>query len=350
MANITYQAVDEEDRVRAGLEPTPQPWEDGQRTDGGPGSVDSWYFDARFDDGSTAVILLMTKPLLRSRDPLTPGVQITITAPDGTKHSQTAFFPPEAFRAARGACDMTIGENCVQGDLHRYQVRVQAGNLAADLAFTASVPAWRPGTGKTHFSADGAAFFGFLAAVPHGTVEGCLTYNGGTHAVHGAGYHDHKFGTVDLNQVMWNWVWGHAHVGGYTVVFAEMASFNKFGNVMLPFFLLARGDEILTGDGRPLTLQSGQTQMHSSGHPYENRLNFSWQQDSNRVVLRLSQPRIIEATNPLAFIPPEKRDMERSVGHPFFFRFNSDLDLEVSLQGIEESIAGKALYELMLVR
>jgi hypothetical protein len=39
MTHIIYQAVDEEAMAREGLDPTPQPWENGLRTDGGAGTL-----------------------------------------------------------------------------------------------------------------------------------------------------------------------------------------------------------------------------------------------------------------------------------------------------------------------
>jgi hypothetical protein len=38
-------------------------WEDGQRVPTSPGYFEWWYFDAHFEDGSTAVIVYATSPL-----------------------------------------------------------------------------------------------------------------------------------------------------------------------------------------------------------------------------------------------------------------------------------------------
>jgi hypothetical protein len=59
MTNIIYQAVDEEAMLREGLEPTPQPWEDGLRTDGGAGTFEWWYFDAHCHVSGSALYELM---------------------------------------------------------------------------------------------------------------------------------------------------------------------------------------------------------------------------------------------------------------------------------------------------
>jgi len=51
------------------LTDTVSPWEDGLRTDVDSPSFEGWYFDAHFDDGSTAVIVFYTKPTLVWKGP-----------------------------------------------------------------------------------------------------------------------------------------------------------------------------------------------------------------------------------------------------------------------------------------
>jgi predicted secreted hydrolase len=202
MKPTILQGVDPSDLTREGLTDTPQPWEDGLRADTGPGNFEWWYFDAHLDDGSTAVVVFMTKPLLQRRDPLTPALQITITRPDGTRLTQPATFAPAEFQAGKDRCDVRIGQNHIQGDLHSYDLHAQAGELKADLRFIGSVPPWRPGAGKTFYSEDRSRYFAWLPAIPYGTVEGTLVYDGAAHAVQGVCYHDHNWGNVDLNRVM----------------------------------------------------------------------------------------------------------------------------------------------------
>ena len=49
---------------REGLRETPEIWEDGLRLAPKPGNFEWWYFDAHFNDGSTAVVVFFTKSLL----------------------------------------------------------------------------------------------------------------------------------------------------------------------------------------------------------------------------------------------------------------------------------------------
>src|SRR5512134_551699 len=111
--------------ARDGLTETVAPWEDGLRTGVERGTFEWWYFDAHFDDGSTAVVSFATKPLLERNGPLKPAVSLTITRSDGTKISQFPIYPASQFSASKESCDVRIGPNWTKGDLRQYQVHVE---------------------------------------------------------------------------------------------------------------------------------------------------------------------------------------------------------------------------------
>ncbi len=340
---------------REGLAATPAVWEDGQRIDTGPGAFEWWYFDAHLDDGSTAVIVFMTKPLLARNGPLAPAVIINITRPDdepgaGEKLSAFLHHPPAAFSAAQDRCDVRIGENWVQGDLHRYEFHAAGDGLGADLVFTGIVPPWRPGAGKNYYDEELTRYFGWLPAIPHGSVEGTLVYDGETHQVTGVGYHDHNWGNVGLNDVMDHWTWGRAHVGDFTVIFVEMTTAKAYGSQKMPVFLLAQGDRILIGDGAPLTMEAREMQPHPSKKAYPNMLDFHWEAEEGSVHLALRNPRLLESASLLTDFPAWKRWLLRLFANPYYFRFNADLELRVDLPEVQAVESGSALYELMFLR
>jgi predicted secreted hydrolase len=215
MPKPIYAASDEE-LARLGITEVVEPWEDGFRTDTGREYFEWWYFDAHLDDGSTAVIVFITKEIMERKGPLRPGLKMTITRPDGVKLSASPFFPPDEFTASKQSCDVKIGPNWVHGDLHTYQLHAEANGMSADLTFTGIVPPWRPLDGKAYFG-DREHYFGWLPAIPYGTVQGTLTYDGKTHNVTGSGYHDHNWGNLSLPNVIDHWYWGRAQFGDYTV-------------------------------------------------------------------------------------------------------------------------------------
>jgi hypothetical protein len=334
---------------RDGLTESIAVWEDGLRLDTGRGSFEWWYFDSHFEDGSTAVIVFGTKPLIERSGPLKPIVSLTVTRPDGTKIIQFLKFPADQFSASKEKCDVRIGANWINGDLHRYEVHVEMGGLLADLIFTGTVAPWRPGAGKAFFG-DLDHFFGWLPSIPYGTVEGTLTYDGQARQVKGTGYHDHNWGNVGLDDVMDHWYWGRAHLGEYTLIFVEQVASEKYGTTRMPVFMLAKGAEILIGDSQPLTMQARDFVSHTEGHAYPREVDFNWIAGDESVRLRLREPKLIEATSLLTLLPKWQQRIARLFANPYYFRFNADLELEINLDKVKATERGPALYEIMILQ
>lgn len=94
MSKRIYPGIGEELLKREGLTAVVAPREDGLRTAGGPGSCEWWYFDARFEDGSTAVVTFATKPLMPRQCGLTSLVMLTITRPTSGMRAAGAIPAP----------------------------------------------------------------------------------------------------------------------------------------------------------------------------------------------------------------------------------------------------------------
>jgi predicted secreted hydrolase len=335
--------------ARDGLTETVQPWEDGMRAETGRGSFEWWYYDAHFDDGSTAVLVFMTKPLLERNGPLRPAVSLTITRPDGVKLAQLPIFPPGQFTAAKEGCDVRIGANWTKGDLHTYQVHIELDGLGADLVFTGVVPPWRPGAGKSFFG-DLDHYFAWLPSIPFGTVSGTLVYDGQTHEVNGTGYHDHNWGNVGLNEVMDHWYWGRARVGDYTLIYVEQIGAKAYGYTRMPVFLLAKGDKIITGDGAHLVMDARDFVSHPDGRAYPREVDFHWKNGPDTVHLQLRKPKLIEGTSLLLSFPAWQQPLLRLFANPFYFRFNAELELTIDVNGLHDIQRGPTLFEIMILQ
>lgn len=353
MARPIIFAIGPEFLARDGLSETVQPWEDGLRAETGRGNFEWWYFDAHFDNGTTAVIVFATKPIINPGAPLTPNVSLTVTRPDGRKTAEFTQPPAAEFAAAREACDVRIGANWVrwseEGGAWTYRLHVETHTMAADLAFRGLVPPWRPGAGKSYFG-DLEHYFAWLPAIPYGLVEGTLTYDGQTHPVRGYGYHDHNWGNVALPSVLHHWYWGRAHVGEYTLIFVEQIALKKYGSARIPVFLLAKGSQVLADDARYLTMQAQGFVRHPGGRAYPQEVDFIWARDHEQVRLALQEPRLIEAVSLLWALPAWQRPLARLFVNPYYFRFHARLRLEIGLETIQDAASGPALYELMLLR
>ncbi len=335
---------------RDGLAVEPAAWEDGMRTDAGPGTFEWWYFDTWLDDGSTAVIVYATKPLRQRNDPLIPMITLTITRPDGSKLGAAPLvYPADQFKAAQDCCQVNIGSSWVRGDLHHYELHAEGKELAADLTFTGQAPSWRPGAGKTYFDNALSSYFAWLVPIPYGQVEGTLTYDGKTHSVKGAGYHDHNWGNLGLERVISHWYWGRAHVGDFTVIFVEIETGRSHGRQKIPIFMLAEKDRILVDKGQALTLKTADFQDHQSGKRYPRSLDFHWQASAGTVHIKLRQPRLIDTFSLLESMPSWKQWLIRLIANPYYFRFNAEMELDVKLAETQVVERGPALYEFMLL-
>ena len=338
--------IDAKELKNSGIAKEVKLFEDGFRTNRGRGFFEWWYFDAHLDDGSSIVIVYMTKSITEYKGPLKPTVMITITRGDGTKLFKVQTYSPKTFSASKDNCDVKIGPNWVNGNLKKYELHTDIDETKIDLVFTGIVAPWRPRDGKIFFG-DHQHHFGWVAAIPHGSVEGTLIYDDKTHQVTGFGYHDHNWGNLSLPAVQDHWYWGRTTLDEFTVLFVEQTTSKKYGSIKLPVFLLAKGKEILTGEGKPLTLETSEFVDHFSGHKYPNKLIFTWASGDDKIVITLKNPKIIEATSLLSSFPKWKQKIANIFVNPYYFRFNAQINLEINFGDIKTLKTGTVLYELM---
>jgi len=351
MAKRVIMATDAEHLRRAGVSEQLAVWEDGMRAPTGRGYFEWWYNDCHFDDGSTAVVVFATKSILDRNKPLMPSMAVTLTSADGKATRSYDIYPAEQFSASSETCDVRIGPNWLSGDLRTYTLHAETpAGAVVDLTMTGIAPAWRPGAGMNFYDEALTRYFGWLPAIPYGTVQGTLTVEGHTRAVRGSCYHDHNWGNIGLNQVMSHWYWGRAHLGDFTAIFVEMTALPAFGNQKVPVFMLAKGDQLLTGDGAPLKLTTTDFVSHPSRRSYPRKVGFDWQCEQGSVRIRLRQPEVIESSSLLGLLPKWQQRIARLFANPYYFRFNAEMELEVDWQGDKTIERGKALYELMLLK
>ena len=336
---------------REGLKSEVAVWEDGLRTDTGRGTFEWWYFDAHFDDGSTAVMVYATKPLLLRGDALTPMVTLTITRPDGVRlSSKPILYSPNQFQASKDGCQVRIGPSYVNGNLQKYELHTQGDqDWSANLVFTRVTPSWRPGSGMSYYDKSLEQYFAWLVPIPHGQVEGSLTYEGKTYPVRGIGYHDHNWGNFGLETALDYWYWGRAHIGDFTVIFSEMTANNQYGRQKGSIFMLAQGERLLADLGRAFTLETADLTDHPSGKQYPRSLDFHWMGDKGTVDIALRQPHLIDSFSLLEDLPGWQRWLARRFVNPYYFRFNTEIALNVNLVDTRATQRGSAIYELMML-
>lgn len=227
-----------------GLTEEIQPFEDGLRTAEASGSYEWWYFDSKYPDGSSLVIIFYTKPVTSFGKRFTPFVSLNYIHPDGTEIRTKVRSDDFAFSKER--CDVRIGPCYIRGDLRSYEIFFTNEEATCHLTLEGSVPSWRPESGHIRFGEKD--FFAWLPSVPEGTVRGTLQTPGGVVDLQGTGYHDHNWGNKLMILLMNDWYWGRAKIGDYVVVSSYIYANKKDGYHPTPVFMLARDGRILTGD------------------------------------------------------------------------------------------------------
>jgi predicted secreted hydrolase len=190
-------------RIYEGLTPTMQPWEDGMRTNPMPGTFEWWYLQAFLSDGSNTQITFLIKPWMDNNGPLQPYATVSITTPNGTVQQGEVRASIDQFKAALNTVNVTIGNTWLRGDLNTIGLHFPTtkNGVGADLVFKNAAPPTRyGGSGMWFFDPSLTRFSAAVDPMPYALVSGVLTYGGKTHAVHGIGYHDKQWGTINWNQ------------------------------------------------------------------------------------------------------------------------------------------------------
>jgi predicted secreted hydrolase len=345
-----HTATSAGDFAKLGLSPTAiEAWEDGARTSGGRGTYEWWYFDFSLDDGSTLVVVFLTKDFTRPNAPLSPVVTFSFDGSDGTNVSRAVTAEASDFSAAKDRCDVRIGACTAAGNLRDYTVHYEDADVSADLRLAGTVPAWRPGTGHAFFGEE--RFFAWLPSVPRGTVEGTLSIGGATRIVTGVGYHDHNWGNAPLLDLVHDWYWGRARIGDYTVISSTITATDRYGGAALPVFMLARGDAIIADDAAKVRFSADDVFTDTlTGKPVAGRLVYEYEDGSRRYRITYLRATDLVRTMFVDLLTGFKRFLARLAGFDgAYLRFAGTATLERFEAGrlVETVSQQSAVWELM---
>jgi hypothetical protein len=340
-----------EDYAAIGMSPRAiKPWEDGLRTDGGPGSYEWWYFDAHLDDGTKLVVVFSTKEFTEIDKPLAPTVRIDLTLPDGTTVEKLDELDPKTFSAAADTCDVRIGENVFAGDLHTYTIRARVEEVAVDITLTGQVPAWRPETGYWYFGAQDEHYFAWLPSVPQGRVEATYSVGGRIGTTAGIGYHDHNWGDTLMPKLMHHWYWARGAAGPYSVIASYITAEKAYGYSTLPVFMLARDGELVADDRTKVAFEElGRYTDMETGKPVGNVTRYTYTEGDERYVVTFTRFTDLTTVRLVDNLKGPKRAAAKLTGFDgAYLRFAGDLRVE-RFKGDEriESHVDDALWELM---
>ncbi|NKY49864.1 lipocalin-like domain-containing protein [Nocardia vermiculata] len=314
-------------------------------------AFEHWYFDARLDTGHTVVGFLTKR---RPEDPpfSRPWVELMVYDPDGSRRQVSRKYPKDQASFGTEACDVRIGNNRAYTEfrddgLPTHHLRLAEDGLEFDLRFDNELPSWMPGQGETHFG--GGDSFGWVVPAPRARVSGTVTIDGSRTEVTGRGYADHNWGVGDMRKIIDRWHWGRLYVEDYSLLFADVLTQQRRGGHEIAPLMLAHHDQVVLSTGE-MRLSEGPAHFDATaGRTYPEWIEL---QVPGAVDLRLTVQRVIHAHDLLDDIPVVgsrllKPLAYKLIGHPGYFRFESEFELTV--HGRDELVrrTGTTLHELV---
>lgn len=327
-----------------------EPFEDGARTDGRPGTYEWWYFDAHLEDGAKLVVAFMDKDLASPRKPLAPLIRLNLDLADGRRFEKLASFEPEAWSAATDRADVRIAGNRFSGDLHRYRITASVEEIEVDVTLVGQIPPWRPGTGYLLYGPKRDLEFAWLPAVPQGTVTASYRIGEETHATGGVGYHDHNWGNVGLMEIINDWYWARGQAGPYSVIAASITGHKKYDYPALTVFMLAKNGKVVADDGMRTRFETHDYYVDPlTRKPVANIVRYRYEGDGETYVVTFTRHSDLTRTKLIDSVRGFKKlaaELARFDGA--YLRFAGGLRVQrLADDRVLEEFTDKAIWELM---
>ncbi|MGW3540666.1 lipocalin-like domain-containing protein [Nocardia niigatensis] len=317
-------------------------------------AFEHWYFDARLDSGHV-VVGFLTKRRPEDLPNARPWVELIVYFPDGSRRQAVRRYRREAASFAGDRFDVRIGDNHAHTEfrddgLPVHHVHLEADGVVFDLRFHNEMPSWMPGGGETRFDARNS--FGWVVGAPRARVTGTVRIDGTVLPANGRGYADHNWGAGDMKKIIERWHWGRLYDDEYSLLFADVRTQKRCGGHEIAPLMLGRGDDIVLSSGETV-LTEGPHRFHPvAGRTYPEWLELSI---PGRLELRLTVESVIHAHDMLDDVPvvrsrAVKPLVQRMIGHPAYFRFESGFELTVHTGHWTEKRTGTTLHELVALK
>lgn len=282
---------------------------------------------------------------------LKPAITIDLNRPDGTKITDELSFKPGEFSADTQNTNVMIADNYFRGDLKHYSIKAKTQNVKVEIESNNLVPAWRPATGKLYFGDHDEYNFSWLPATPRGNAKVKLTINGKTEELTGICYHDHNWGDIQMLKLMHHWYWGRANIDDYTVISSYITAEKKYGYQKFPIFMVAKNNQILTGDVKYLTYtESNLVVDEKTQKPVHHQLCYDYDDKQNHFKVTYSWGKTILNSRFADNLPPVQKAAAKLSGMDgAYLRFSGKVTLEVFDKSgkLVETHTNNALWEEM---
>ena len=304
-----------------------------------PDAFEWWYFDAFFDNGYRMANSWHIGEMGTETPESVPGrVALQIYHPDGKKTETAADFPASAVSVSTETCDVKMGDNHLHGEFPRYEIHFRSGDIGAELLFESLTQGFRnPPDGAVHLSEDPPRYLGWVCAQPRARVTGKLILDGKEIPVNGEGYHDKNWGNVHLQDLLEHWYWARLFLPNHTLVYGFVQAAASIGS--------ARGGMVAAIKGEKLLEVVQDIEDESSDFKVDEVSGAKYPQ---KWVLKINGTRIKGE-----LIHRPKKIME-GVPLPWaakgraYFRFLSDCDVKLEVDGEKVETKTQIIQELML--
>lgn len=326
-------------------------WEDGMRTDGKENSLEWWYSDAEFEDGTTIVVVFFSKDGFDVEGPAHPKGTIEITYPNGEKVFKSIYSSKgEVIDASKEKCDVKINDSYltyIDGD---YVIHFEDDTLKYHAKMKSTLPMWRPGTGHSFYGPEREEYFAWVVGQPACEIEAELEVDGQVSELRGKGYHDHNWGNVSMNKVVDHWYWGRAQIDGYTIITSDLVTADSYGNYRLPVMMIAKDGDIIPIDIEKIYVERKDSIQHPvTGKFMDNSIIIKYTGDDGTMyTVQYERKKDILVSSLLDRLPPTKKMLAKLVGaNPTYIRIGGDVTLTVeSIRG-KKTYSGEGLWEQM---
>ncbi|MBN1289489.1 MAG: hypothetical protein JXA49_07635 [Actinobacteria bacterium] len=340
-----------EDELNEGLDPI----DDARHHLSGPVPYEWWYFDASFENGYSAVAIVW--PMNYSK----PGsmqctVQLSIYTPEGKAHKHYIFPPKRLFFASYESCNVRVGDFVhIKGTHPTYRIKMEVEGDLVDLVFEAETPGWKSGTAENHLPFPRYNSMGWLVPVPRARVNGVINIQGKIIEVEGHGYHDHNWGEAPFFHLIDNWNWGHIIHGELGIIWADVTMYKRLGYDRIYMFLLSRGGRLLYESGNLDVSYSEWVSESRYISPYPSLIKVSFGGGGGLFngELRMHVKEVLETQNLLEVVGlPHvvNRLINTLIAKPYYFRWRSQVDGFLIIEGERIALGGSTIHEQMLLR
>lgn len=190
-----------------------------------------WYFDAALDNGDHFVVMYSVNDTRLY--PRQPSVRTNLYEADGTDYWLIRKFSERETAFSREKCDVRMGEQWCMDCGGYYEVYTNIDGYGAHLKFTPLVPSWQAGKDGVAARIPMTKVLGaWVVALPMAKVEGTLFKNGQEITVHGEGYHDHNWATINPGKFLDHWHWGKVHNTDIAIDYAVLIPKKPFKKPM----------------------------------------------------------------------------------------------------------------------